>query len=66
MEEKSFKFCRGEEYSVVVTLTRGQSLVFTNINVPHNTDQDVTLQLLEDAERAVISKLEDDNDFSKQ
>lgn len=61
MNLQLFKYKRGEEYSVEVVVNDG-SLAYHNIIVPTGTDVTVKAKLLEEAETAVLKKLEEDNE----
>ena len=52
-----YRFKRGDTYSVDVIVSNGESITYANIVKPEDTPTAVVEQLLEDAERAVLVKL---------
>ena len=60
IKDQIFKYSRAEgKYSVDV-IVRGSMIVYANVVLPAGTTKDVRLKLFEDAERAVIAKLDKD------
>lgn len=57
--ELVYKFTRGKEYSVNVHVINNESIVFSNLKVPENTEFDVIKALYDDAERATLLRLEE-------
>jgi len=61
MNLQLFKYKRGEEFSVEVVVN-DNTLAYHNIVVPAGTDINIKAKLLEEAETAVLKKLEEDNE----
>lgn len=58
----NFKYERGDKYSVIATVTNNETITFSNLIVPPNTPDDVIAKMYEEAEAAVLKKLEGEDD----